>query len=243
MEGTMLGRIAESCDSEQELEQKIVAAVEKAPGLVLSSVSGQNIDRLVTLFRVAKKTKRVLVIDPYIAHILDMLATFNPSLPHPSVSFQRNLGVYYPLRLCKRMRRDLGMGHVLDQFGAWGVKPEVIKQQPDRYMLLVRDNMAPELDLALKESAHEALFLYGLWKGYWDRPGMQNLQRWVKKEDMQFLYAHTSGHAVTGDLKRLVSALQPKTIVPIHTLCPDDYAAHFDAPVWVAQDGVPIRIG
>lgn len=243
MEGTMLSRAGESCDSEQKLERKIVAAVKSAPGLVLSSVSGQNIDRLVTLLRVAKKTNRMLVIDPYVAHILDLLATFSPSLPHPSGSFYRHLGVYYPQRLCQRMRRHLGMGHVLDKFGTWRVKPDEIRRRPDRYILLVRDNMVPELQLALRDAAEEALLLYGLWKGYLDRPGMKNLQRWVEKAHMQFLYAHTSGHAVTADLKRLACALKPKTIVPIHTTCPEEYAKHFDVPVWVAQDSVPIRIG
>ena len=135
------------------------------------------------------------------------------------------------------------MGHVLDQFASWRVKPEEIKQRPNRFILLVRDNMAPELQISLQEAAHGALFLYGLWKGYWDRPGMLNLQRWVQKANMQFCYAHTSGHAMTADLKRLACALQPTKIVPIHTTCPEDFAAHFDAPVCVAQDGVPIRIG
>ena len=71
---------------------------------------------------------------------------------------------------------------------------------------------------------------------------MQNLKSWVEQAGMQFQYAHTSGHAVTADLKRLVRALRPGKIVPIHTTCPDDYEMHFDAPVSVAQDGVPISI-
>ena len=42
-----------------------------------------------------------------------------------------------------------------------------------------------------------------------------------------FFYAHTSGHATTKDLQRLVEALQPKKIVPVHTTCPESYAAVF----------------
>ena len=243
LEGTMMARFAETCISEQEVEGKIVAAVRKEPGLVLSSVSGQNIDRLVTLVRVAMQTGRKLLIDPYIAHVLDTLSKANTALPHPSDGFSKNLGVYYPRRLCRRMRLHMGLGHVLDQFGEWRVKPDAIRRQPGRYILLVRDNMAPELEATLKVAAHGALFLYGLWKGYWDRPGMQNLHGWVRRANMQFLYAHTSGHAMTCDLQRLVRALQPKMVVPIHTTCPEEYAAHFNAPVMVAQDGVPIRIG
>lgn len=243
MEGTMLARAEETCDSEQELEGKIVDAVGIAPGLVLSSVSGQNIDRLVTLFRVAKRTKRILVVDPYVAYILDQLAAFNPSLPHPSVGFQKHLSVYYPQRLCHRMNKYLGLGPVLDQFSPWRVKADRIRECPGRYLLLVRDSMTSELQMELGAAAHGALFLYGMWKGYWDRAGMQNLQSWVEHAGMQFQYAHTSGHAVTADLKRLARALQPGLIVPIHTTSPDEYATHFEAPVSVAQDGVPILVG
>lgn len=89
LEGTMITRAGESCDSEQDLEQKIVDAVRNAQGLVMSSVSGQNIDRLVSLFRVAKRTRRILVVDPYVAYILNQIAAFNPSLPHPSAGFQK----------------------------------------------------------------------------------------------------------------------------------------------------------
>ena len=243
MEGTMLARASESCDTEQELEQKIVDAVEKAQGLVLSSVSGQNIDRLVTLFRVAKRTKRILVVDPYVAYILDQLAAFNPSLPHPSAGFQKNLSVYYPQRLCHRMNKYLGLGPVLDKFSPWRVKADRIRERPDRYLLLVRDSMTAELQMELGEAAHGALFLYGMWKGYWDRVGMQNLKNWVEQAGMRFQYAHTSGHAVTADLKRLARALRPVKIVPIHTTCPDEYETYFEAPVTVAQDGVPIVVG
>lgn len=140
------------------------------------------------------------------------------------------------------MNKYLGLGPVLDQFSPWRVKADRIRERPDRYLLLVRDSMTAELQTELGEAALGALFLYGMWKGYWNRVGMQNMKKWVEQAGMRFQYAHTSGHAVTADLKRLACALRPGKIVPIHTTCPDEYEQHFDAPVCVAQDGVPIRI-
>lgn len=242
MEGTMMARVGETCDTEKELERKLVTAVEKEEGLVLSTVSGQNIDRLVTLFRVARRTKRILVIDPYIAHILDLLSAYNPGLPHLAGGFLRHLRVFYPLHLCQRMRNDLAMGHVLDKFEAWRIRPETIRKQPNRYILLTRDSMVSELASGLKEAANEGLLLYGIWKGYWSKPGMSKLKRWVDRAGMKFFYAHTSGHAMISDLQKLVDALKPKAVVPIHTNCPAEYVARFSAPVLAAQDGVPIEI-
>lgn len=243
LEGTMLARPGETCDSEQELEQKLVAAVKQTQHLVLSCVSGQNIDRLVTLYRLAKRTSRTLVIDPYVAHILDTLAAKNPSLPHPSADFSRHLKIYYPRHLCRRMRLHLEMGAVLDQFGIWRIHPSEFRRQPDRYILLVRDSMAAELKPELGDTAHGALFLYGLWKGYWNRSRMQNLQDWVEAAEINFCYAHTSGHAVTADLNRLAAALQPEQIVPVHTSQPEDYERYFGPKVRVAMDGAAIRVG
>ena len=237
MEGTMLARPGEICDSEQELEEKLVSVVGQENGLVMTACSGQNVDRLVTLFRLAKRTGRKLLIDPYIAHILMTLATFSPSLPHLSSGFGKHLAVFLPSRLTRRMRKHMQLGDMVNQFSAWQVKPKQIMQRPDRFILLVRDSMVPELEASLQNAARGSLLLYGLWKGYWGRPGMEQLKRWSEDAGMRFLYAHTSGHAMTKDLQQLAAALKPKLIVPVHTSCPEEYAGLFTTPVRVANDG------
>ena len=242
LEGTMLARPGEQCDSEQELEQKLVPVVAQEKGLVLAACSGQNIDRLVTLFRLAKRTGRTLLIDPYIAHILLTLSSYNLSLPHLSSSFGNNLAAFFPSRLTYRMRKHLQLGDMVKQFSAWQVRPQAILQRPDRYILLVRDSMVAELESTLKSAARESLLLYGQWKGYWERPGMENLKQWSEDAGMRFLYAHTSGHAMTKDLQQLAAALKPKFIVPVHTSCPEEYAGLFTTPVKVANDGETISI-
>lgn len=237
MEGTMLARPGEPCGSEQELEQKLVSVLGQEPGLVLATCSGQNVDRLVTLFRLAKRTDRKLLIDPYIAHILKTLSSNSPSLPHLCSDFEKHLAVFFPSRLTFRMKQHLQLGDMVKQFSAWQVKPEQILQHPDRFIMLVRDSMVSELESSLQTAAQGALLLYGLWKGYWGRPGMEQLKRWSENAGMRFLYAHTSGHAMTKDLQKLTGALKPKLIIPVHTSCPEAYADLFAAPVHVANDG------
>ena len=71
---------------------------------------------------------------------------------------------------------------------------------------------------------------------------MEQLKRWSEAAGMRFLYAHTSGHAMTKDLQQLAAALKPKLIVPVHTSCPGEYAGLFATPVKVANDGEAISI-
>jgi len=81
MEGTVIGRDGEDkpFPSETDLEHEYVAAFRRAPGLALVWTSTQNLDRIVTLFRAAKRTGRRLVLDAFTAEML--AATDNPNLP------------------------------------------------------------------------------------------------------------------------------------------------------------------
>lgn len=46
-----------------------------------------------------------------------------------------------------------------------------------------------------------------------------------------------SGHADINTLQKMVEAVQPKNIVPIHTFRGADYSKHFNFPVILTNDG------
>ena len=73
MEGTTIGRTGtgEGFVTEAELEEQFVQAFEETRGLHLVWTSAQNIDRVVTICRAARKTGRALVIDLYAALVLE----------------------------------------------------------------------------------------------------------------------------------------------------------------------------
>ncbi|MCL2147013.1 MAG: hypothetical protein FWH52_04305 [Synergistaceae bacterium] len=52
---------------------------------------------------------------------------------------------------------------------------------------------------------------------------------------------HTSGHARVSDIQRLIDGLQPKRIVPIHTMQPDAFLSYSDK-VTLQTDGVMFEI-
>ena len=53
---------------------------------------------------------------------------------------------------------------------------------------------------------------------------------------VNFVYAHTSGHAPVADLQRLAAALNPRKLVPIHTEHGEDFSQLF-ANVVTLNDG------
>lgn len=77
--------------TEDRVERDIAAQVEATKGMTLVTYSSQNIDRYVTLYRVAKRTGKTLVVDLYTATMAQ--ATEHDTIPSPG--WERLL-VYVP---------------------------------------------------------------------------------------------------------------------------------------------------
>ncbi len=81
LEGSSIGRLpaGDRFPTEVEIEDSLVELAAQTRGAVLVCASAQNIDRVVTVFRAARRSRRVLVIDLYGAVIL--AATGNENIP------------------------------------------------------------------------------------------------------------------------------------------------------------------
>ena len=97
--------------------------------------------------------------------------------------------------------------------------------------MIFRPSMAADFENALSG----ATLFYSLWPGYLER-GRFDLKAWCTAQGIGFEVHHTSGHASISDLKRLVKALQPKRLVPIHSFATDQFR-NFFPNVQLANDG------
>ena len=81
MEASSLGRLGleTTFETEDALELRFAESFQTTPGLAMVQASAQNIDRIVTIFRAAKRSRRRLVLDLYPAAILE--ATGKDSIP------------------------------------------------------------------------------------------------------------------------------------------------------------------
>ena len=77
-------------------------------------------------------------------------------------------------------------------------------------------------DLHRAECLTNGEVIYSMWPGYLER-SKPNLRDWCNDYALEFNIVHTSGHASPADLKRLVSVLEPKNLIPIHTTAPEQF--------------------
>jgi ribonuclease J len=74
---------------------------------------------------------------------------------------------------------------------------------------------------------HEAVAIWSQWHGYLDREAGSPSLDFCRKHGIPLVEHHTSGHAGLDDLRKLVVALDPHRVVPIHTEAPESFAKHF----------------
>ncbi len=63
-----------------------------------------------------------------------------------------------------------------------------------------------------------------------------DIREWCRMQGVDFEIQHVSGHAGISDMKRLVDALSPKRLVPIHSMATDRFSDFFPH-VQEAEDG------
>ena len=63
----------------------------------------------------------------------------------------------------------------------------------------------------------DGLAVWSMWPGYLKDASGKRLVSSLESAGVPFVLDHSSGHASVGDLQRLVAALDPRAVVPIHT--------------------------
>ncbi len=230
LEGTTLSRADDGPrPTEQDIEQQMAEVMESAPGLVMVWSSGQNIDRLVTIFRAAKRTGRVLLIDPYIALVLDTLGDVG-SLPRMEWAPVR---VLFPRRISSLMNAR-GFAEFMGRAGDQGIKWETVRSQPKKYVAMFRDSM---LDDHLQHGTlTNARVIYSMWSGYLSDDRNKRVIAATEQAGGSMTVLHSGGHAYPEDLVRLVRAMAPKCVVPMHTLAPEEFEA-FGLSTAILEEG------
>jgi ribonuclease J len=237
IEGTRLGgRASEANLSEAGLESQLVADIRAAPGVVLAMYSPLNLDRFVSYFRAARKTRRTLVIDPYQAFVLHLI--HRRSLPQPGMTPELRL-LLPPRFSASGAGRKLGHTDWARGLQHGAITANEIRQSPERFVVLFRQSMQPWLYGANLPQGVTCIFSY--WPGYLREPRLTSLIEAVKNAGGSFLQRHASGHAHPDDLRRFVEQVRPRLLVPVHTTSPETWAAWWPETK-IARDGEEIKV-
>lgn len=219
LEGTTIGRSDQNFPTETEIETEFVETFKQTKGINLIYTSGQNIDRLVSIYKACKRTGRTLAIDFYIANILKDLAELGAKIPYPSSNFPE-LKVFFPYRL-SRMISNQGNEKLLYRFKDYKITKEEIDKQFDKIVMIVRPSMLSDLEHIKK--LNNGVFIYSMWSGYKKEKSTKDFIEALINKGMTEKEIHTSGHADQDGLKRMVDVLKPKNLVPIHTFEGNEY--------------------
>jgi len=236
LEGTMVGNRKEASKTEGDIEQEFVHAIKDTEGIVLALLSGQNIDRIVSLYRATVRTGRTFVVDVYMANVLADLHDL-AKIPYLSKEFDR-IRVLFPCRLSKKIA-TMGRKDLLYRFKTSKITKNEIMEKPDTMVMLVRSSMIS--DLASMKNIDGATVIYSMWQGYLNESSMKPFLDFTQKKNMQLVSVHTSGHAYIKTLQKVVKTLRPKTIIPIHTFSPERYSTLFSNVVQTL-DGQEISV-
>ena len=223
LEGTNILR-AKNNPTEREIEKQFVEAFNDAPdALHLVWCSAKNIDRICALFRACLRCGKTLVIDPYTANVLAAVAELNPKIP--TVTTAEQMKVYFPPRLTTLLTERNQERYI------YSLNPKQNKvsyddfaRSPEKYVMLVRPTVLTYLQ---RIKAARIRLIKSIWGGYWDESNTERFRSWVEEHCEQVKDIHSSGHADTKSLQRIVEHIRPQTIIPIHTDSPSSFGKIF----------------
>lgn len=222
MEGTMLGRTSDDFPTESAVEDEIVKTIKGQRNISFVIGSSQNIDRIVSVFRACKKTDKILVVDVYTAWVLEQMKLVSERVPNmfwDEVKVLVSEDQYPQYEIVKA--NPIFFGNFQSELfkADHKIKKHEIMASPAEYVQAIR--LAGSKFIKGYRTDCPNNVVYSQWLGYLEKDqrqyGADVLNRLRDDSRINFIYAHSTGHALLEDLKRLASALSPKMLIPIHT--------------------------
>lgn len=199
-EGTILSRQGYKAISEKELEEKAVNLFQNTTGPIFILQSSTNIDRIVTMYRAAKRNRRIFLEEVYMACIT---TAAGKNIPNPDFN-----DVYAFITSPARF-------HMLSRFKHRAAKSFIVKKP---FVMCIRNSMLNYLkSLAERMSFENGLLVYSFWNGYREANSMKEFLSACEMLGLKTVTLHTSGHADEKTIKQFIETIKPKALLPIHT--------------------------
>ncbi len=231
MEGTHVradGTVQPRGVSERDVRHLFEDTLRYSEGPVLAAFSAQNLDRLCGVYEACVAVGRTLIVDLYAATMA--MVSGERDAPVPGSPSYR---IWVPQSQRVRVKRAAAFERV-NGLGKARIYAEEMATLAPTAVFLYRDGLADDLTRAV--SLQRAPLVWSLWRGYLDGEHGSKTRALIRQHDWQVLHHHASGHASVPDLQALAAALQPKSVVPIHTFGFGNYINLFNN-VTVRADG------
>lgn len=198
IEGTTLSREYSIENIEEEkLEEIAVEYLNKHSGCAFIMMSAMNIDRVITAKNIAKRTNRVFLEDIYTANITTSIGMSTDDVR----VFMTGGDKQYEM---------------LQKYSDVKIGKNEISKTP--FLMCIRSSMKSYL-AKLNElvSFEDGVLFYGMWKGYLEKPETREFIEFMENKGVKTHILHTSGHADSMTIDKLIKRVKPKRIIPVHT--------------------------
>jgi ribonuclease J len=225
MEGSMIGREEGLYPDETSVEEALVQLMRTDGKICFVFASSQNLDRIVSIFRAARRSDRILIVDLYTAFVLEKLSALSPNIPQFNWENVRVFFLHHHAEKLAELDEQ-----ILYRYAKHRIRAEEIYVDPNNKVVLSKDNRYYR---RLISKCGEVTAIYSMWHGYLERG---TLPEFLAKCGLELLEIHTSGHAILQHLKDIAEAINPKFVIPIHTFYPERFADIFPNVILV-NDG------
>ena len=222
LEGTNIGKSTDKIETENDIKNQFAEHFQKDSDRInFIWCSGQNIDRLVTIYKACLISDKIFVPDLYVANVLAEVHLLNIKIPSPSS--HPHIKVSYATSYHLDKHKDFAF-----RMRSYKIDSVEIAKSPEKYVVIVRPSM---LVFMKKIDAAKANFHISLWKNYETKDENKGFFDWISQKGYNKIYPHTSGHADRQGLIKIVNHIKPQAIIPIHTQYKDKYGEFFGSVI------------
>jgi ribonuclease J len=224
-EGTRVApKESHAIHSEAQVKEESSRIVANAAKLVVASFYSRDIDRFKTFYDIAKENDRKLAIPIKLAHLLYKLRD-DPHLDLPNPKRDETIVLY-------KKRKKSGEYRETDYYG-WE-RPFLKNAEDSSYLRSHQSDVIFNLDLTGFtelvdiQPAAGVEFIHSMSEPFSEEDVKPKvLHNWLDHFGLRFHQVHASGHCSSGDLSQVISKIDPKVIVPIHTENPQLFRVNF----------------
>ena len=248
-DGTNLAKEPREADkhklpTEADVERKTNYHVEKADDLVIYDGSAVDLDRVRTVWKVAKKHGRKFVIESRLAYILletqktglikdlpgkgDFLIYSNRAKQSGTDDYVEVFGQGRKNHE-KRMVED---PEINDDWFVWGPdgRGKILKN-PEEYLIYTTNGINMMIQFKPVDSDIPGTYIYGKAEPYSEEEAFtyERLKNWIKLCGLKMKFAHTSGHCSPEQLETILRDVCPEILMPIHSENPELFVGLIDS--------------
>jgi ribonuclease J len=226
-EGTHVDSIEHA--SEEEVFINALEEVRKAKGLVVADFGLRNVERLIAFYRIAQETGRKLVVPAKGAYLLETMRLVSDDVP--------DIGSLSDILIYKspKARSPFWEEQLLQRYSDRTIVHSDVRMNQEGMILCFSFwDMKHLIDIEPEGGA----YIYSSSEAYSEdqQIDLMRLRNWLNHFGMAFVGdpegggegLHASGHASGPDLLKVIHAIKPRMLIPVHTLHPGYFAGHLD---------------